>query len=478
MNCYSLKKYIFILFLSTLFYVSTVRASDHLPAILDFYPNCSYQVIDNFVVKVKTENPFADKTRLTLLTKLRRKAKSLDADNILLIDKKVIKVKNTETYYGLDSAKVSKFVVSYTAELISTCESESHISQKATPYNHQGHQVKKGKVTSITIQTKIVFSPPQKAKLNHPVINNTELSLVNGLYGIEMGSSYQHVIDTFGDPSIVLSEFEDELTLGYGRKHWLHFQANKLVKVESQLPSLSATLLNKIPLRDFFDNVPWTIANQLVRHSTLADVKSVLAVEADLNEKKQLLLKGPKSLLTLSFSYRRHTENNVKEYFLDGFSLQANDYTKPSHQVPHRRDGQFDTLALALPQLKQEKEASWKSLKTELGQPLGRITLSSNSYVDVYNSNLLIEIKSSELATIQLLEPLFNSRHTNEKSLPWFLGEFVQNKSLEQLRGYFPADSFELDNRVEIDTEVYQLTLFFDDSEDENTLYEAEMSFY
>ena len=61
---------------------------------------------------------------------------------------------------------------------------------------------------------------------------------------------------------------------------------------------------------------------------------------------------------------------------------------------------------------------------------------------------------------------------------PWSLGDFVQGKSIEELHNFFPADIFELDNKFQIDTEEYQLTLLFDDSAESMMLYEAEVVIY
>ncbi|WP_019029163.1 hypothetical protein [Colwellia piezophila] len=476
MSC--LEKFIFVTLLSLLLFIAPVVAQDELPAILDYYPNCSYHIIDNAKVKVKTEQPFADKTRLSLLKKLRRKAQSLGADNLILIDKKVIKVMNTETYYGTDSANVVKYMVSYEAELIKQCKSNNSNNQKTAPYDRQGFKVTNIAIGTTTIETKFVFTPPVKEQLNYPIITNTELSLKNGLYGVNIGSTYQQVIATFGDPSLVFSLFKGEVVIGYGRNHWLHFRADKLVKIHSKLSIISPTLSNKVPLRDFFDDIPWLIAKQIVRRSSFAAVKSALSADLKLNSKKQVVIKGQENSLILSFSYNKSVEDNSKAYTLDHFSLQANSYKEPSYQLGNRRESQFDILGLTLSQLNQEQVVDLQSLTSKLGQPIGRITLSVHSYIDIYNSSLLVEIKNSALASIQLLEQLFSLDDEYAKKTPWFIGDYIQGKSIAQLREYFPIDSFELDNTVQIEAEQFQLTLFFDDNYNGNVLYEVAVTLY
>lgn len=474
MRC--LEKFIFVTLLSLLLFIRPVVAQDELPAILDYYPNCAYQIIDNAKVKVRTEQPLVDKTRLSLLNKLRRKAKSLGADNLLLIDKKVNKIPNTETYSGLHSADIAKYMVSYEAELIKDCESGSRGGEKATPFNHQGYPVKKGRSTSMTIQTEVVFSPPTKAKLNHPVIKNTELSLVNGLYGATIGMSYKQVIDKFGEPSSVLTMFEGELITGYGRSHWLHFQNNKLVKVQSKLSVISPTLLNMVPLRDFFDETPWLVANKVARQSSFSEVKSAMKMDVKLNNQKKIVIKGQENTLILSFRYR--TTDDEKNYFLEDFSLESNLYSEPKFKQQNSRIAQFETLGLILSKLAQGETVELALLNEELGDPIGRITISATSYIDIYNSSLLIEVKRSEVASIQLLEELFTIKEDITANIPWSLGNFIQGKSITELNRFFPDDIYELDNAIQIDSDEFQLTLWFDDYDDKNMLYEAKVTIY
>ena len=471
MNCYPLK--IITLAYLSLFYTAAVNATASLPPILDYYPNCSYKVIENFTAKIKTDQPLLEKTRLALLTKLRNKGKLVGADAVILINKKINTVKNP----GMSSVKVKKYRVSYEAELIGLCQNNVVNNQKLTPYNHQGLKVQKTFTTNITIQTKVVLIPPKKAKLNHPIVTNKELSLVNGIYGINIGTKYQQVIDKLGDPSIVLSMFEDEIILGYGRKHWFHFQNSKLVKVQSNLSIVSPALLNMVPLRDFFDVTPWLVANKIARKSSLSEVRSVIAANLKLNNHKEVIIKGKQNSLILPFSYRKHTEGNDKNYVLEGFSLSSNSYSEPKLKNINREVAQFETLGLVMSDLSQGEKVELGSLSKRLGNPLGRITVSATSYIDIYNSNLLVEVNKSELVSIQLLEEFFSVNDGLAAiTLPWSLGDFVQEKTRKELNKFFPEDTYELGNAVQIDSDEFEVTLFFDD--DNSTLYQAKVTIY
>lgn len=467
------RKFIVVYLFSSLFYFSAVSVASDLPEILDYYPNCDYQIIDTAKVKVKTEKPFTDKTRLSLLNKLRRKALSLNADALILIDKEI----NTAKSHGMGTAKVSNYTVSYKAELISQCKENNRKKQKLAPYNHQGYKVLKMNTLTTTIETTFTFTPPIKEKLNYPIITIKELSLKNGLYGVKIGSTYQQVITAFGDPSLVLSLLKGEVVMGYGRNHWLHFQNNKLVKVQSKLSAISPTLLNMVPLRDFFDEKPWLLDNKVARQSSFSEIKSGMKIDVQLNNQKKVVIRGQENTLILSFSYRSN-DDNEKNYFLEDFSLESNLYSAPKFKQKNNRIAQFETLGLILSKLTQGEIVKLALLNEELGDPIGRITISATSYIDIYNSSLLVEVKRSEVASIQLLEELFKIKEDTTENIPWSLGDFVQGKSITELNRFFPDDIYELGNAVQIDSDEFQLTLWFDDYDDKNMLYEAKVTIY
>ena len=140
--------------------------------------------------------------------------------------------------------------------------------------------------------------------------------------------------------------------MGYGRNHWLHFQNNKLVKVQSKLSAISPTLLNMVPLRDFFDEKPWLLDNKVARQSSFSEIKSGMKIDVQLNNQKKVVIRGQENTLILSFRYRT-TDDNEKNYFLEDFSLESNLYSAPKFKQKNNRIAQFETLGLILSKLTQ-----------------------------------------------------------------------------------------------------------------------------
>jgi len=350
--------------------------------------------------------------------------------------------------------------------------------RKIAAYNHKGKRAK-GIMTFEGFTSKLSFSLFKKPKVGRPEFSNSEISLANGVYGIKLGDSFQQIIKAFGEPSVQLALLENELIIGYGRRHWFHFQLGVLVKVQNKLPFLSPDILNEIPLLGFFDEHSWLIQNKTGRKSLLVDVHTELGLDTRLNKKNQIVLNNKESALTLNFIYSINYITNEKIYTLDTFSMQTNNYKEGrvlpfNHQVIQNNAIEQAYLAIV-----SNEYLNLKELEGQLGDPIGRIVLSKYSALNIYNHHLLLHIKNSELVKIHLIEEGFTKIAINNYSKkPWFLGDFIQGKSFNQLKPYFPDNVFESDDVVEIETDKYMLLLHFDEDNQQNSLYEAEIILY
>jgi hypothetical protein len=431
------------------------------------------------------ENLDSNETIITLLYQLQKKAKSIGADGLILTKKK------TENLPISNNTAQKKQQVSFSAELIKQCKEERRgnksrvdntvvkiTERRVAAYNHKGIRTK-GIITIGGITSKLSFSLFNNSNVERPEISNSEISLENGVYGIKLGDSFQQVIKAFGEPSVQLALLEHELIIGYGRRHWFHFQFGVLVKVQNKLPFLSADILNKIPLLDFFDEHSWLIQNKTGRESLLADVYTELELDTRLNKKNKLVLNNQDSRLTLNFIYSINYNTNEKTYTLDTFSMQTNNYKEGrvlpfNHQVIQNKAIEQAYLALV-----SNEDLNLKELEGQLGDPIGRIVLSKYAALNIYNHHLLLHIRNSELIKIHFIEEGFAKIGINNYSKnAWVLGDFIQGKSFNQLKPYFPDNVFESDDGVEIETEKYMLFLHFDEDNQQNSLYEAEIRIY
>jgi hypothetical protein len=443
-----------------------------LPPILDYYPNCEYQVIKETSVIGMVKGQELAKTTKRLLNQLQQKAIDAGANGVIIMDKKI------EELDVLDE-KGEQQQIRFFAKLIVQCKQEeiaykmgspNAIHQKFTAYNHEGVKAKS------MMTFKLASSD---SRVGRPKVINTEISLANGLYGVKLGDSYQQVIKKFGEPNVQLTLLADELIIGYGRHHWLHFQLDKLVKVQSTLPYLSASILNKIPLLDFFDANAWKINNKVGQQALLEDVYPELALDKPLNEKNQLVLNSQDKVLILNFIASKNSHTNEKKYTLGGFSMERSNY-KESRMLPFDDQViQNEAITQAYLALVSNKDINVNKLAEQLGEVKGRIVLQRGGTMHLYNQHLMLKVNATELVEIHLLEEVFINDNANSNSKAvWALGDFIQGGSFEQLQKSFPDDAYESNYGIEIPSVGYSLFLLFDDYNNRKPLYEAVISVY
>ena len=485
MSYSSFNKIILTSFLVLFSFFSLAQAKSELPPILDYYPNCSYEVIDKTKIKIITETPLSIKIVDKLLEKIQIRAKKADADAVILTAKKVKKYKNIRKGSGnsnnsnnsaVFSRKASgetKYLVRYHAELINLCEENSDEKRKRTPLNHQGLRIidTKSKVISTISHTITIAS---KVVTKRPTINNDEVSLKHGVYGVEIGSSYQHVIDMLGKPSVKLKVMVNEVVLGYGRRHWFYFQSDKLVNIQNNSAYLSQDMINKVPTLDFFDDFLWQINQKVVYKMLLSDVKSALNITTKLNNQDQLVLKGDANTLTLNFIFNRDQRSLEKSYELIGFTLKANNYKQNKQRIAVRSKAQFKVIDHLYSQLRNSQEIQKDKLLEQLGAPIGFISLSRYSDLNIYNNNLLILVKREEINKLYLIEDAL----ANGQSHRWSLGKIIQGISVKKSQKYLDKEAIFLFDKVEVNADNYALSLMFDELNGEDIVYEAQIDIY
>jgi len=366
----------------------------------------------------------------------------------------------------------------FQAELINNCKDQGATAQKLAKYNHLGQRTVQAKGLTMSFKP-IEIKYPEKAKLHRPQMLNQEVSLENGLYGMKIGSKYEHILKVFGDPSIQVDLLDNELLVGYGRRHWLHFQAGKLVKIQSNSQFLTQTILNEVPFFDFFDDFSWRINNKFSRGDKLTDIKTALNIDTSLNAKNQLILNHQGNTLALNFIYKKDSETLEKEYSLSNFEMYKSDYQIKGVNVSDRREKQNEVIAETYKNLQQEVDIDWESIDEQLGKPIARITLTANSALIIYNANLLVKIKRSELKTIHYIQAaLLNSDVFFPEMKSWTLDNFKQNLSIEELRPYFQGSNNEYEGEIEIQSDAFNLSLYFNTTENDSALEEAKLSVY
>jgi len=461
-------------------------SGEKLPPILDFYPVCQYKTLNTVSVKKRikdsksnnsavtvSEQQLKEKRYAALLNKLRKKAQEQNADALILVARqnkksKLINQKNTT-------------MLTFEAELVSECNNLSEDTSRPAKFNHKGMVSKKAYFESTKktakVETYQILLPVKRLKYRHPVISDKNVSLTDGVYGVKLGFSYQQVLEVLGDPSIQLSIFKNQFVVGYGRHHWFYFQSDKLVKIDTTSSPVSINLVNRISFRDFFDDNLWKIDQRVPHGIPLAKVRKLLSIHSTLSKKNQLVIKQSGRELRLKFDTIKNFGSEKRSYKLDGFSLQTASYRSSAVKADVGLAAQYKVIENVLMSLDQGEPVDMQPLAKQLGNPVGKIFISGEKQLVIFNPYLVTEIDSGDLSKILLSENLFDSGNgPSNKTEPWNIAGFKQGTALEQLRNQLPEDAFEWDGKVEFESDSYQTALTFEQKGKQQVLYEMEIS--
>jgi len=444
-----------------------------LPPILNYLPNCDYEIVSSTKIKVKTNEPQSEETNKQLLQSLQKRALKNGAEAILLTGKSI---KRKYTHKGMrSSAYIFTYQLSYEADFINRCEDNKTSNRKLASYDEFGNKTVELKGLNTNL-TPLTITIPAPEKLNRPIVVNKSISLSDGLYGIQLNSTLNEVKKAFGTPSVILYINQSDKLISYGRRHWLYFKSDKLKKVQSKSPLLSFTLLNKIPMLDQFDNNRWKLENQLTYGMNLLDVQSYLNNYNKLNPQNQLVIESKNKTLLLNFTLDVNSRADSKNYILDGFEFKLSSFKDVVPQIKSNASTQYSIISKAYEKLQFEQNVDWLQILQNLGEPLGIIQLSMQEQINIYGSQLLINIKKSTPRSIYFSEQVFLNNLSNNP-VAWQIGPYSQGSLLKNVTNSLPETTFNIDNQIEIETDNYSLFLFFDKSHNDR-LYEAKLQLY
>lgn len=445
--------------------LANTKADSGLPPVLSYYPDCEYEIVEKTKVSNSSVQPLSRKNKLKVINKLRQEAQDAGANAVIITKLTVDKPSKANLNDSFRKLHMS-------AELIKNCAPNDRVTKNLTRYNEEGRRLSGSWNSNLSLQFKLTL--PAKPKFARPAITSNLLSMSDGIYGAKLGASFDEVKQLLGDPTIELNLYEEQVVLGYGRRHWFYFMQDKLIRVQTSDLVLNQAVLNEAPYWDFFDHHKWQIEGKIAQGASLKDVKEALNIEDKLTKSEQLSFKQDNAELILHFSYEKDFETKQKLYNLDYFDYRIANYQEPVVRDMSEVQDQLAQVTRAFSKLQSNVELENDDF--DLSSVLGVIWLSPTEKLQIYNDNLLLKVNKKQVKEIRLMESLFQQQLLTQS--PWFLGNFGVGKSMAELRPHFGEDALELTLDVYIDSDDYELKLAFDDSQGEPELYEAKLKIY
>lgn len=439
---------------------------------LDFYPSCDYKQLGATQVegvanfRAQMESKFEDRIQPqthhvshTIINdemyemmmadarqKLYEEAGKVGASEIALTN---VKFSQIGEFKG-------KLVVD--AEFIGACLTGKPGKGKPTQYDYHGRS--QGSFTRIAY-SKVINIPAYNVKKALPdLIADTSVSLEKGMYGVNIGDTYEQVEKIFGEPTFTFYIGENWKILAYGRSHWLTFSNDTLVEAKYGESLFGNELVNNFEFDERFDDRVWQVNNVLRDSEIEADTATHLE-------------EGDISLTLVGSDYLRNNQA-YRAQVATGFILQnkAVMATFPAISIPEN-ERMKDVLAKYMndPASVSEFDASFLP-----GEGLGRTkTLDGQQYI-LMSPTMLVKVSSNHISGISVNNDFLKKSEVD--FAPWTFENFQYGELKSEAVAKAGEDSFVLNDVIEIDRNDYLMTLYVTNMDQEARLYSIEMKIY
>lgn len=430
--------------------ITSLAREPSTPYILDFYPDCEYQLLESTTIKTRTHTPAEQDTIDKLLSRITRQAVDANADAIILTKRhyKAITGENK----NLDGSRQKTYLFGFDAEFIKLCENKSKLTHQRTPFNHKGRasEVALKFQTISTPQLVIDLESKRPKRLKHS-IKQWSVSGSGHFYGSQLGRTIDQVRQVMGDPAIKLILSDGTTVLGYGRHHWLYFQNDLLVTVSTKQNHLSMEGVNKIPHMDSFDEKRWLIEGKY-------------GYKAEWNHHvSKTISKHQNYNLEMELS---KPDSNTNVQYIAGYSLAAPDTTrKISTGIRTNQAKQWNLKGLTTVK---------NSVDKVITQPVGVIYDGNKTVHYLLDAYTLLTTRSSKLRSMEMSESMIQGS-TDKPG--WEILGFSYGETYEEASKKFTGDFIDTGYEVYIPYDGFELKLEFYDDVTDKILYKATVTF-
>ena len=486
-------KFICFLLLTSFIKVS-IAQNRQLPPILDYYPGCDYQVLGELSEKGSVTlsdtkvyvNREYQQDLAKILFKLQSSAAELGADAVIITQLvKSQRVKDREL------SKVNRdSVYQYSGLAIQNCVNENESLRRPSGFDQNGMKGRTLKLSQINTQFDVNIAIQQKATLRSlldgqtitaeqfkqkKLLQNKHVLLSGSIYGVSLGMTRAQIIQELGYPSAEFRLFSGIESLVYGRRHWLHFQQDKLISVEFSDQILSYESLNILQALDEFDQFEWLIEGKIKNNSPIETARSLFTDKAIKEQNRLLTVSENGVQLNLMFDteYDPFSKNSKK--FLVGFSLAYSD--APTFNATLAKAPALNLQAL-IDLAKAGEKPDEDTLVETLTEPLGRLFADHNTYFDIYNNHTMLKYNSLKMAQLNLREEVFKAPRVSAAKAKWKVTEQIfEGATAKAISEHYAEDVSFMYSKGQIVYPRLNIVLLLDGDDEDARVYASDFIF-
>ena len=318
---------------------SVCHADASLPPVLNSYPKCDYQVLQQAEATDKTiarDDDIATAKQTLLqntIVKIRQQAAAVGAKAVILTDVQGV-ISNSESLKTIRHAGAEvKYRVA--AELILLCKEDQNLATVYAPYNSAGVKQAQTRQPPVTTTLQFSIAIPAKALPTSdvaPPLANT-ISLQQGFYGAKVGMTPEQIQALFGMPDAELTLKNDYTAWVYGPQHQVVFAGNAAVAFSQSNNILSAEIKKRMVENPRFQQLEWRLDNTFSRRASLTEIKAFYQDRLMALDQYRFALQHDHSQLILQFAPYLDVKTNSNHLQLVEISLEASAFSASQLQL-------------------------------------------------------------------------------------------------------------------------------------------------
>ena len=317
---------------------SVCHADASLPPVLNSYPKCEYQVLqqaeatDKTVARDDDVEAAKQTLRQNAIVKIRQQAAAVGAEAAILTDVQGV-ISNSESVRTIRHAG-SEVRYRVAAELITLCQEDQDLPTVYAPYNSAGVKQAQTRQPPVTTTMQFAIAIPAKALSDGnvpPPLANT-ISLQQGFYGAKVGMTPEQIQALFGMPDAELTLKNDYTAWFYGQQQVV-FAGNAAVAFSQSNNILSAEIKKRMVENPRFQQLAWRLDNTFSRRASLIEIKAFYQDRLMALDQYRFALQHDHSQLILQFAPYLDVKTNSNHLQLVEISLEASAFSASQLQL-------------------------------------------------------------------------------------------------------------------------------------------------
>ena len=336
-----------------------------------------------------------------------------------------------------------------------------------------------GKGTVLVIKDEVKFSISRTPSINksQPPLQNNNISLEGGVFGLAINESIASMLAILGTPTSTYNASEDTVLYSYGRNLWVVAHKGIVKKVTTENLWVSTTLTNSIAFDNRF-NSEWLIEDKVGYETEKAELLKKLP-EGNLIERgKYRLTLNKEADVNLDVIIDLKIINGKKEWLVNGFEYGYTDsaFIEGSSDETEKAHQYNEVIAFVDSKRKKGDTITIEQLDEQGFRPIFDAYADNGDVIQVYGNHLVLNFSYEELSKLSVYESVFRNKQNLED---WKFAEHYFEQPSTEIKALYGDEVMGSDDYWQVFLDDAKYDLYFVENDDGTMmLAELEIEFF